>query len=102
MYCRIYCVNLPGSIDRELDSIDRSLCKLFFSRIFQLSPSQFDVLGFMFFLKYKRKNPSHVLCCCLCYVCESLVRSRGVPSHILRVIKNQDYVKNKMISSVAA
>ena len=22
-YCRIYCVNLPGSIDRELDSIDR-------------------------------------------------------------------------------
>ena len=29
--CRIYYVNLPGSIDRELDLIDRSSCRLFFS-----------------------------------------------------------------------
>ena len=43
MFCRIYCVNLLGSIDRELDLIDRKSCKLFFCRIFQLSPSLFDV-----------------------------------------------------------
>ena len=38
-YCRIYCVNLPDSIDRELDLIDRKSCKLFFLQNFQLSPS---------------------------------------------------------------
>ena len=42
-YCRIYCVNLPSLIDRELDSIDQKLCKLFFLQNFQLSPSPFDV-----------------------------------------------------------
>ena len=57
---RIYCVNLPDSIDRKLDSIDRSSCRLFFCRIFQLSLSLFDVHGFMFYPKYKRENPSHV------------------------------------------
>ena len=41
--CRIYCVNLPGLIDRKLDSIDRNSCRLFFCKIFQLSPSQFDL-----------------------------------------------------------
>ena len=30
IYCRIYCVNLPGSINRELDSIDRKSCRMFF------------------------------------------------------------------------
>ena len=59
-YCRIYCAILSGSIDRELDSIDRNMGRMFFCRIFQLSPSPFDVLGFMFCLKYKRENPSHV------------------------------------------
>ena len=43
-YCRIYCVNFPGLIDRELDLIDRKSCKLFFFlQIFQLSPSSYDV-----------------------------------------------------------
>ena len=28
--CKIYYVNLPGSINRELDSIDRKSCILFF------------------------------------------------------------------------
>ena len=42
--CRIYYVNLSGSIDQELDSIDRNSCRLFFFfRIFQLNPSPFDV-----------------------------------------------------------
>ena len=40
---RIYCVNLPGSIDQELDLIDRISCRSFFCKIFQLSPSLFDV-----------------------------------------------------------
>ena len=40
---RICYVNLPGSIDRELDLINRNSCKLFFCRIFQFSPSPFDV-----------------------------------------------------------
>ena len=31
----------------------------------------------MFCPKYKRENPSHFLCCSLCCVCESFVRSRG-------------------------
>ena len=74
---RIYYLNLPGSIDQELDSTDRKSCRLFFLQNFQLSPSLFDVLGFMFCLKYKRENPSHVLGCSLCCVCESFVRSRG-------------------------
>ena len=52
-YCRIYYVNLPNSIDRKS-------CRLFFLQNFQLSPSPFDMQGFMFCLKYKRENPSHV------------------------------------------
>jgi len=40
---RIYYVNLLGLIIRKLGSIDRSSCKLFFYRFFQLSPSPFDV-----------------------------------------------------------
>ena len=40
---RIYYVNLPGSIHRELYSIDRKSCKLFFLQNFQFSPSPFGV-----------------------------------------------------------
>ena len=36
----------------------------------------------MFCLKYKRENPSQVLECSLCYVCESFMRSRGGCLHI--------------------
>ena len=57
----------------------------------------------MFCLKYKRENPSHVFDCPLCCMCESFLRSkRWLPSHILRVSKIQDYVKNLVIDSVAA
>ena len=69
-YCRIYFVNMFGLINRELNSIDRKSCRLFFLQNFQLSPSPFDV--------YKKKNPSHVLGDSLCYACKSFVRSRGV------------------------
>ena len=67
-YCRIYFVNMLGSINRELNSIDRKSCRLFFLQNFQLSPSPFNV--------YKKKNPSHVLGDSSCYACKSFVRSR--------------------------
>ena len=38
--CRIYYVNLPGSINQELDSINRKSCKLFFLQNFRLSPTR--------------------------------------------------------------
>ena len=66
-------------LDRSRIRLDRSKLVqiVFFLQNFQLSPSLFDVQGFMFYLKYKRENPSHVLGCSLCCVCESFVRSRG-------------------------
>ena len=75
--CRIYCVNLPGSINRELDSTDRNSGRTFFCRIFQLNPSSFDMQGFMFCPRYKKENPSHASGCSLCCVCESFVRLRN-------------------------
>ena len=66
-------------LDRSRIRLDRSKLVqiVFFLQNFQLSPSLFDVQGFMFYLKYKRENHSHVLGCSLCCVCESFVRSRG-------------------------
>ena len=81
-YCRIHCANLSGSIDRELDLIDRKSCRSFFCRIFQLSPSPFDVLGFMFCPKYIRENPSHVFRVLNVVFVNLIVRSRGVYLHI--------------------
>jgi len=37
-YYRIYCVNLPGSIDQELDLIDQKSCRWFFSAEFPTQP----------------------------------------------------------------
>ena len=37
------------------------LVQIVFLQNFQLSPSSFNVYGFMFCLKYKRKNPNHIL-----------------------------------------
>ena len=73
--CRVYYVNLHGSIDRKS-------CKLFFLQNFQLSPSPFYMQGFMLCFKNKRENPSHVFGCSLCCVCESFVRSRGGCLHV--------------------
>ena len=54
-------LNLQGSIDRNLDLIDQTSCRLFFLQNFQLNPSLYDVSSFMFCFKYKRKNPGHIL-----------------------------------------
>ena len=72
------CLCKSSWLNRSKIRLDRSkLMQIFFCRIFQLNPSPFDVQGFMFYLKYKRENSSHVLGCSLCCVCDSFVRSRG-------------------------
>ena len=80
-YCRIYYVNLPSLIDRELDLIDRSSCRLFFCRIFQLSQARLTCRVLCFALSIKGKTLTTFKGCSICYVCESLVRSRGVCLH---------------------
>ena len=60
MFCRIFCVNLPGSIDRELDSIDRKSCKLFFLQNFQLNPSPLRIRVSDLLLLVYKGNPKHV------------------------------------------
>ena len=74
-------LNLQGSINQKLESIDRTLCRLIFLQNFQLNPSPFDVYGFMVYSKYKKKNPSYVLDVFDVLCVESLVRSRGVYLH---------------------
>ena len=60
MFCRIYYVNLPGLIDRELDSIDRKLCKLFFLQNFQLSLSPLRIRVSDLLLLVYKGNSKHV------------------------------------------
>ena len=66
-------------LDQSRIRLDQSKLEqnVFFAEFFQLSPSPYNVQGFMFCLKYKRENPNHVFGCPLCCVCESFVRSRG-------------------------
>ena len=63
MFCRIYCVNLPGSIDRELDSIDQKSCRLFFLQNFQLSPSPLRIRVSNLLLPVYKGNPKHIFMC---------------------------------------
>ena len=67
-----------GWLDQSRIRLDRSKLRqnVFFCKIFQLSLNSFDVQGFIFCPRYKRENPSHVLSCFLCCVCEFFVRSR--------------------------
>ena len=44
VYCSIYCVNLQGSIDRKLDSINQSSCRLFYYIFFQLKPCKVEFI----------------------------------------------------------
>ena len=67
------------SFDRSSLIFDRSkLVQIVFYRIFQLSSSPYDVQGFLFCLKYKRKTLTTFQRLLICCMCESLVRSRGV------------------------
>ena len=64
--------------------LDRSnLVQINILQIFSNSAQAwFDVYGFIFYSKYKRKNPSYVLDVVDVLCVESLVRSRGVYLHI--------------------
>ena len=67
-----------GWLDQSRIRLDQSKLRqnVFFCKIFQLSLNPFDMQGFIFCPRYKRENPSHVLSCFLCCVCEFFVRSR--------------------------
>ena len=81
MYCRIYCVNLESLINRKLDSIDWSSCRLFFCRISNLAQVHLMCMVLCFALSIKGKTLTIFYSCCLWCVYESLVRSRGVCLH---------------------
>ena len=82
MYCRIYCVNLPGLIDRELNLIDQSSYRFFFAaEFFNSAQARLTCRVLCFALSIKRKTLVMFYGCCLCCVYESFVRSRGVCLH---------------------
>ena len=81
-YCRIYFVNLPGSIDRELDSIDRKSCRLFFCRISNLTQARLMCRVLCFVLSIKEITIAMFWGCSLYCVCESSVKSKGVCLYI--------------------
>ena len=60
MFYKIYYVNLPDSIDRELDSIDWKSCRLFFLQNFQLSPSPLRIRVSDLLLPVYKRNPKHI------------------------------------------
>ena len=90
-----FCVKLELSVLQDLlckfarldrskkkNSIDRSSCRLFFCRISNLTQVHMTCRVLCFALSIKGKNLAMFFSCFLCYVYESLVRSRGVCLHI--------------------
>ena len=51
VYCKIYCVNLPSSINRELDSIDRS-----------------KLVQIVFSVEFSNSAQARLMCRVLCFV----------------------------------
>ena len=74
-------LNLQGSINRKLDSINRTSYRFFFCRISNSTQAHMTCRVLCFALSIKGKTLATFLGCCLCCVCESLVRSRGVCLH---------------------
>ena len=81
--CRIYYVNLHGLIDRSKIRLDRSkLVQIVFLQIFSNSAqARLTCRVLCFVLRIKGKTLATFLCCSLCCVCESFVRSRGCCLH---------------------
>ena len=93
----------PGSINRSLGSIDRSSGRMFFCRIFQLSPSCFKTfLAFLIYPKYKRQTLATFQCCSYCDLCKTLVRSRGAFLYTNLGFSRRRFIYTLMINSVAA
>ena len=90
--CKNYWTKSAG-LDRSKIKLDRSnyvqffFFFFFFLQKFQFSPSSFDVQGFVFHSKYKKKNLNYVLEVFFELCVESSVRSRGFYLHI----HTQDY-----------
>ena len=80
--CKIYWSKF-ARLDCSKIRLDQSnLVQINFSAEFSNSTQAlFDVQGFMFYSKYKRKNPSYVLEVFDVLCVESLMRSRGVYLH---------------------
>ena len=75
----------------------------FFCRFSNSAQTHLTCRVLCFALSIKRKTLATFCGCCLCCVCESLVRSRGVCLHIyLGLSRIKIDVKSLMISSVAA
>ena len=77
-----YC-SLSARLNRSKIRLNRS--KLVQNVFLQIFPTQAQAhmtcMVLCFALSTKGKTLATFLCCCLCYVCESLVRSRGVYLH---------------------
>ena len=81
-YCRIHCAFRSGSIDRELNSIDRKLCRLFFfCRISNSAQARVTYRVLCFVLSIKGKTLAMFWKCSICCVCESFVKSRDTFLH---------------------
>ena len=90
-WCRFVKAIRPGSIDRNLGSINRKLGRMRFSADFQLSPSSFKTFRVLCFCpRYIRQTLATFNCCSYCCLCKSLVRSvRSFPLHKFRIIKKE-------------
>ena len=89
-------------LDRSRIRLDRSkVVQIVFFVEFPTQPKPFIVWGFMFCLKYKRENPSHVFrwlfMLCVWIFCEI---QRCLPSHTLRVSNLKIDVESLVINSV--
>ena len=79
--CRNYWTKF-ARLDRSKIRFNRSKhVQIYFLQKFQFSPNPFDLQGFVFYSKYKRKNLSYVLEVFGVLCVESFVRSRGVYLH---------------------
>ena len=94
-FCKVQSIeNQTRSIEARAD---------YFSAKFSNSTQAHMTCRVLYFaLSIKGKTLAMFYCCCLCCVCESLVRSRGVYLHIyLRLSKIKIHVKSLMTVSVA-
>ena len=89
-----FCVKLESSVLQDLlfksARLNRSKIRLDWSKLVQIvflqnfltqAQAHITCKVLYFALSIKRKNLATFYCCCLCYVCESLMRSRGVCLH---------------------
>ena len=88
--CRIYWTK-SARLDRSKIRLDRlNLVQIYFFAKFPIQPKPIWHVGFMFYSKYKRKNPSYILEVFDVLCVEYLVRSRGVYLHIhLKLLRSR-------------